>query len=73
MAAAKRFEELEVWQTARRLARGVYRACRVQPLRHDQALANQMRRAAVSTGSNIAERLGRRALIALSPYHVLTS
>jgi len=50
-----RFEDLRVWQTARELAKGVYRAARVQSLREDRSLANQMKRAAVSVGSNIAE------------------
>jgi four helix bundle protein len=59
---ARRFEELVVWQTARELTRGVYRAAKRQPLGADAALSNQMRRAAVSIGSNIAEgfELGTR-------------
>lgn len=52
---ARRFEDLEVWQTARRLARGVYKAVRTQRLGSDSPLSSQMRRAAVSIGSNIAE------------------
>ncbi len=52
---AKRFEELKVWQAARELARGVYRASESQKLAGDWALANQMKRAVVSIGSNIAE------------------
>lgn len=44
-----------MWQAARELARGVYRAASKQALRNDHALADQMRRAAVSIGSNIAE------------------
>lgn len=56
---AKRFEELQVWQTARELARGVYRAATAQKLGGDWALANQMKRAAVSIGSNIAEGFER--------------
>ena len=52
---AKRFEELRVWQTARELTRGVYRAAERQKLGNDWALANQMKRAVVSIGSNIAE------------------
>jgi four helix bundle protein len=53
--AARRFEDLRVWQTARDLTRGVYRASENQKLRGDFALASQMKRAAVSIGSNIAE------------------
>jgi four helix bundle protein len=59
MAGVRRFEDLEVWQTARELTRGVYRAAKHQNLRTDRALADQMRRAAVSIGSNIAEGFER--------------
>lgn len=44
-----------MWQTARELALGVYRAAESQPPGRDRTLTNQMRRAAVSIGSNIAE------------------
>lgn len=50
-----RFEELRVWQSARELTRGVFRAWRTQQLANEHALARQMKRAAVSIGSNIAE------------------
>jgi four helix bundle protein len=50
-----RFEDLRVWQSARRLARGIYRAARTQALKDDYALREQMKRAVVSIGSNIAE------------------
>ncbi len=59
MAAIRRFEELECWQLAREIARGVYRATRTQPVSGDFALSNQMRRAAVSITSNIAEGFER--------------
>lgn len=51
----RRFEDLEVWQVARELAKGVYRASQTQKLRDDYPLMNQMKRAAVSISSNIAE------------------
>jgi four helix bundle protein len=51
----ERFEDLRVWETARELARGVYRAAKVQPLGDDYAMLNQMKRAALSISSNIAE------------------
>ncbi len=52
---AGRFEELHVWQTARGLAIEVYRAAESQRLAKDFALGDQMKRAAVSISSNIAE------------------
>ena len=51
----RRFEDLEVWQLARELAKRVYAAAQRQKLRHDRGLTDQMQRAAVSVGSNIAE------------------
>src|SRR5262245_53196469 len=51
----RRFEDLEVWQLARELVRGVYRAAESQALRRDLTLSSQMKRAAVSICSNIAE------------------
>ncbi|MBI5866393.1 MAG: four helix bundle protein [Planctomycetes bacterium] len=51
----RRFEDLEVWQLARELVRGVYRAAQSQGLRRDLTLSSQMKRAAVSICSNIAE------------------
>ena len=60
--SASRFEDLRIWQAARELTRGVYRAVQKQKLGQDFALSGQMKRAAVSIGSNIAEgfELGTR-------------
>lgn len=55
----RRFEDLSVWQTARALTRGVYRAAAAQKLARDAALREQMKRAAVSVVSNIAEGFER--------------
>ncbi|MGE3181719.1 MAG: four helix bundle protein [Phycisphaerae bacterium] len=55
----RRFDDLDVWQTARELARGVYRAAESQPLERDFAMLNQMKRAAISISSNIAEGFER--------------
>jgi four helix bundle protein len=51
----QRFEDLPVWQSARLLVKGVYRASRNQLLKSDRGLVDQMTRAAVSITSNIAE------------------
>ncbi|MEE9234260.1 MAG: four helix bundle protein [Candidatus Acidoferrales bacterium] len=58
MPGAKRFEDLRIWQRARALANLTYRLTG-QPAFRDAALRNQMRRAAVSVMSNIAEGFGR--------------
>jgi len=59
VAVVQRFEDLECWKAARTLARGVYRAVRSQSLRTDNVLSRQMKRAAVSISSNIAEGFER--------------
>ena len=55
MATANRFEELEVWQKAKELTNLIYRVSSSGALSRDFGLRDQMRRAAVSIMSNIAE------------------
>ena len=55
MATITRFEEIEAWQTARELTRQIYTLTRVGQFARDFGLSDQMRRAAVSILSNIAE------------------
>jgi len=55
-----RHENLEVWQLAVRFANQVYRESRTFPPEERYGLALQLRRAAVSVASNIAEGCGRR-------------
>lgn len=55
MSTIKSFEEIEAWQTARTLTKLVYRISSEGALSRDFALRDQMRRAAVSIMSNIAE------------------
>ncbi len=59
MATAKRFEDLQVWQEARDLARQTYRIVNQHPFRKDFGLRDQITRAAISTMSNIAEGFER--------------
>ena len=61
MAAARRFEDLRVWREARALSALIDEACSTHPLRRNFGLADQMRRAAVSIVSNIAEGFDRRS------------
>ncbi len=51
----RRFEEIEAWQIARELTRGVYATTRTQPFSRDYGLTDQIRRAAGSVMHNIAE------------------
>ncbi len=53
------FEDLDVYQVASRFRRRTYRLARALPPEERFALAQQMRRAAVSVTSNIAEGHGR--------------
>jgi len=55
MARIERFEDIEAWQTARALTRLVYTVSNSGGFGHDFGLRDQMRRAAVSVMSNIAE------------------
>lgn len=56
----KRFEDLLVWQSAMELATLVYRVTIMFPNEEKFGLMSQLRRAAVSVPSNIAEGQGRR-------------
>ncbi len=55
MTTIHRFEEIEAWQTARELTRAVYSISKKGAFSRDFGLRDQMRRAAVSAMSNIAE------------------
>jgi four helix bundle protein len=51
----KQLESLDLWKQANALARFAYRLTLARPLRDHYALANQIRRSAISVPSNIAE------------------
>jgi four helix bundle protein len=59
MATFKTFEEIEAWQQARELTRLVYEVSGRGAFGRDFALRDQIRRAAVSVMSNVAEGFGR--------------
>ena len=59
MAAAKRFEDLEVWQLGRDLTRIVYKVTSGGRLAKDFGLRDQLRKASVSVMSNLAEGFER--------------
>ncbi|MBC8378389.1 MAG: four helix bundle protein [Planctomycetes bacterium] len=58
--AAKKFEDLFVWQKAHKLVLSVYRATKEYPKEELYGLVSQMRRAAVSIAANIAEGFKKR-------------
>lgn len=60
-AKVERFEDLRVWQAARQSVAEVYRVSSDRAFSRDFALRDQMRRAAVSISSDIAEGFSRRS------------
>jgi four helix bundle protein len=59
MGGVERFEELIGWQKARELTRSIYRVTRQSAFARDFGLAGQLKRAALSVMSNIAEGFER--------------
>jgi len=55
-----KFEDIEAWQLARALVKEVYGLTATGVFAKDRGLREQIRRAVVSIGSNIAEGHGRR-------------
>ena len=55
----KNFEDLEIWKDARALTREVYQLTRDSKFLKDFGLRDQIRRAAISVMSNIAEGFER--------------
>lgn len=59
MATIKSYRELEVWQKSMDFVEDVYKALKAFPAEEKYGLCDQIRRAAVSIPSNIAEGFGR--------------
>jgi four helix bundle protein len=59
MAGFKSFEEIDAWKLARNLSLKGYNLSAAQPFLNDYALRDQVRRAAISISSNIAEGFER--------------
>lgn len=57
----KSYKDLLVWQRSMNLVESVYRITEKLPSKEQFGLISQMRRAAVSIPSNIAERYGRQS------------
>ena len=56
------YKDLLVWQKSMELVKEVYRLCKLLPKEETYALSDQMRRAAVSIPSNIAEGKNRNPI-----------
>ena len=59
MRAMGDYEKLHVWKKSHVLTCDVYRVTAILPARHYWPLGDQLRRAALSVGTNIAEGCGR--------------
>lgn len=59
MSEFKSYQDLEVWQRAMKVAQEIYRVTASFPKEEKFGLTNQMRRAAVSIPSNLAEGYAR--------------
>jgi len=60
LATIKSFEELIIWQEARKFANDIYKLTKKYPQEEMYGLTSQMKRSAVSIMSNIAEGFDRR-------------
>jgi four helix bundle protein len=60
MSTISKFEDLEVWQKARKLTKEIYLLTDENKFRKDFVLSQQIRKPAISVVSNIAEGFARR-------------
>ncbi|MCK4528713.1 four helix bundle protein, partial [candidate division WOR-3 bacterium] len=61
MAKIEKFEDIEAWKKAREIVKDIYGITNKGNFSQDFALKDQMRRAAISIPSNIAEGFSRRS------------
>lgn len=71
MSEIKSFKDLRTWCEAQDLVEEIYRATLLFPVSESNGLINQMRRAAVSVPSNIAEGMGRSTTRELSQFLII--
>ncbi|HSW63925.1 MAG TPA: four helix bundle protein [Dissulfurispiraceae bacterium] len=60
MAKIERFEDIQAWQEARELTKTIYRVSATGQWAKDFGLRDQIRRAAISVMSNVAEGFDRQ-------------
>lgn len=68
MTTVERFEDLDVWKRARRFANRIYDFTEGEAFKRDFALRDQIRRAAISILSNIAEGFESRTQVLFIEY-----
>ncbi len=73
MEVIRDFTQLNVWQKGHVLVLNIYKITRKFPKEEKFGLVDQMRRAAVSVTSNIAEGFGRRSWKDKAQFYVIAS
>lgn len=63
MATIRHFEEIEAWRKSRELTRAIYRITKTGRFAKDYELRGQIRKAAISVMSNIAEGFDREGTV----------
>jgi four helix bundle protein len=66
-----RFEDIESWQCARKVAVGIYGASLQGPFAKDFGLRDQIQRSSVSVMANIAEGFGRNGKVEFIRYLII--
>ena len=66
------FEKLDVWQDSRKLIKRVYQITQSFPVEEKYGLTSQIRRAAVSITSNLAEGSSRQSLKDQARFSILS-
>ncbi|MEK7527861.1 MAG: four helix bundle protein [Patescibacteria group bacterium] len=72
MEKIKSFTDLKAWQEAHKMVLGIYRATLGFPKYEVRGLSDQIRRAAVSVSSNIAEGFSRRSNLEKKQFYYLS-
>jgi four helix bundle protein len=70
---SKTFEDLIVWQKSRELSLYIYTITKNYPTEERYGLVSQMRRAAISVSSNIAEGFARQQVKDKEHFYVMAS
>lgn len=70
MAQVTSFKQLRTWQEAHKLVLEIYEVTKVFPKEESYGLTSQLRRAAVSIPSNIAEGMGRQSTKEFIRYNI---
>ena len=71
MGKIQKFTDLKAWQEAHQLVVGMYKETEIFPTNEQFGLTNQIRRAAVSISSNIAEGFSRQTRADKSRFYVM--